>query len=76
MWFAVRGDRYRIALAESSDGVAWTRSQDLGLTAGSADWESEMVEYPCIFDWKGRRFMLYNGNHYGRTGVGIARLEP
>jgi hypothetical protein len=74
MWFAVRGDRYRIALADSSDGVAWTRRTELGLTAGAAEWESEMVEYPCIFDWNGRRFMLYNGNDYGRSGVGLAVL--
>ena len=24
-----------------------------------------MVEYPCVFDWNGRRYMLYNGNDYG-----------
>jgi hypothetical protein len=75
MWFAVRGDRYRIAMAESSDGVSWTRSRDLGLNAGTAEWETEMVEYPCLFDWDGRRFMLYNGNDYGRTGVGLAVLD-
>lgn len=75
MWFAVRGDRYRIALAESSDGVAWTRRNELGLAAGAAAWESEMVEYPCVFDWSGRRYMLYNGNDYGRSGVGLAVLE-
>jgi hypothetical protein len=75
MWFAVRGERYRIALAESSDGVAWTRRDQLGLTAGTAEWESDMVEYPCVFDWHGRRFMLYNGNGYGRSGVGVAVLE-
>lgn len=75
MWFAVRGDRYRIALAESEDGVTWTRRNELGLTAGSEDWESQMVEYPCVFDWNGRRYVLYNGNQYGRSGVGLAVLE-
>ena len=75
MWFAVRGERYRIALAESPDGVSWTRSDQLGLTAGTAEWETDMVEYPCLFDWNGRRFMLYNGNDYGRGGVGMAVLE-
>jgi len=75
MWFAVRGDRYRIEMAESSDGVEWTRRRDLGLSPGTDDWESAMVEYPCVFDWNGRRYMLYNGNDYGRTGVGLAVLE-
>ena len=75
MWFAVRGARYRIALAESDDGLTWARSDELGLTAGTEEWESAMVEYPCVFDWDGRRYMLYNGNDYGRNGVGLALLD-
>ena len=75
MWFAVRGDRYRIAMADSADGVTWTRHSELGLSAGADEWESQMVEYPCVFDWNGRRFMLYNGNGYGLSGVGIAILD-
>jgi hypothetical protein len=75
MWFAVRGDRYRIVYAHSRDGDAWTRGDAMGLTPTGSDWESEMVEYPCVFDWGGRRYMLYNGNDYGRTGVGIAVMD-
>jgi hypothetical protein len=75
MWFAVRGERYRIEYAHSVDGIGWTRRDDLGLSAAGSDWESEMVEYPCVFDWNGRRYMLYNGNDYGRTGIGLAVLE-
>jgi hypothetical protein len=33
------------------------------------------VCYPCVFDHGGDRFLLYNGNAYGRTGFGLARLE-
>lgn len=72
MWFAVRGERYHIGFAESSDGATWTRRDEMGLTAGEDDWESEMVAYPCVFEWHRRRYMLYNGNDYGRTGVGLA----
>jgi hypothetical protein len=72
MWFAVRGERYHIGYAESSDGATWTRRDEMGLTAGEDDWESEMVAYPCVFEWNRRRYMLYNGNDYGRTGVGLA----
>jgi hypothetical protein len=75
MWFAVRGDRYAISYAESQDGKEWRRLSEGGLTASGTDWESGMVEYPCVFDWNGRRYMLYNGNDYGRTGVGLAALE-
>ena len=76
MWFAVRGAKYEIGLAESADGRRWTRLSTGGLRPAAGDWESEMVEYPCIFDWQGRRYMLYNGNDYGRTGVGLAIQEP
>jgi len=38
-------------------------------------WDSESVEYPNVFDYRGAKYMLYNGNGYGRTGFGIAVLE-
>lgn len=74
MWYAIRGDRYRVGYAVSNDGIRWERRDDEGLRPGEADWESEMVEYPWVFDCAGVRYMLYNGNDYGRTGVGLARL--
>jgi hypothetical protein len=77
MWYAVRGDRYRIGYAESRDGSSWVRlDAQGGLEPAGGGWEAEMVEYPAVFDWRGARFMLYNGNGYGRTGVGLARREP
>ncbi|HEY6509980.1 MAG TPA: hypothetical protein VIY56_18285 [Vicinamibacterales bacterium] len=75
MWFAVRGTSYRIVCADSPDGVHWTRRPSLGLGATGEGWESTMVEYPCVFDHDGRRFMLYNGDDYGRSGVGVAVLD-
>lgn len=77
MWFAVRGVRYRIGYAESVDGTAWTRADDVaGLLPSGDGWDSDMVEYPCVIDHRGRRYMLYNGNDYGKTGVGIAVWQP
>jgi len=34
-----------------------------------------MIFYPFVFDHKGKRHMLYNGNDYGKTGIGLAVLE-
>lgn len=77
MWFAVRGARYRIAYAESDDGVNWSRADRVGGLGPSAEgWDSDMVEYPCVLDDHGRRYMLYNGNDYGKTGVGLAIWQP
>ena len=76
MWYSYRGDTYRIGYAESPDGLQWTRKDELaGIDVSSEGWDSESVEYPFIFDHKGRRYMLYNGNAYGKTGFGLAVLE-
>jgi len=76
MWYSVRGERYVIGYATSPDGISWTRRDgDGGLRPSSTGWDSEMVEYPWVLDGKGMRYMLYNGNGYGRTGVGLAVWE-
>ena len=76
MWFSARGDGYQIGYAESADGFVWTRDDVLaGLRASGEGWDSDMVAYGAVFDWGGDRFMLYNGNEYGKTGVGLARWE-
>ena len=76
MWYAVRGKRYRIGVAESADGLTWTRHDDAaGIDVSASGWDSEMIEYPVVFDAAGRRYMLYNGNGYGRTGMGLAVLD-
>lgn len=76
MWYSYRGDRYRIGYAESEDGRNWVRLDQLaGIDVSASGWDSEMVEYPYVFDHKGQRFMLYNGNGFGKTGFGIAALE-
>jgi hypothetical protein len=76
MWYSYRGDAYRIGYAESPDGLTWERKDDqLGLAASGQGWDSEMAAYPFVFDEGGRRYMAYNGNGYGRTGVGLAILD-
>lgn len=76
MWFCSRGPSYRIRYAESTDGLTWTRRSDPAPIDVSADgWDAEMIEYPHVFDHRGRRYMLYAGNGFGRTGFGLAVLE-
>jgi len=78
MWFSYRsgaGDKYRIGYATSPDGMNWTSRLDAaGINTSPVGWDSEMIEYPFVFDHQGKRFMLYNGNDYGRTGFGLAML--
>lgn len=76
MWYCYRGHKYRIGYAESKDGISWQRKDEVmeNFTVSEHGWDSEMVEYPFILDFKDDRYMFYNGNHYGKTGIGIARL--
>lgn len=76
MWFATRGDRYRIGAAWSGDGLSWRREDKVwGLTPAPGPWDGEMVCYPCVFRSKHRLMMLYNGDGYGREGFGLAVWE-
>lgn len=80
MWYSYRGgpysEKYRIGYAESNDGKNWVRKDELvDLSCTENAWDSEMVCYPCIFEHNGQLQMLYNGNDYGKTGIGLAVLE-
>lgn len=76
MWYSFRGSSYRIGYAESQDGRQWSRLDDhCGIDTSPTGWDSEMIEYPFVFDHAGVRYMLYNGNGYGKTGFGLAVLD-
>lgn len=76
MWFCSRGHRYRIQHAKSDDGINWQRlGRDRGIDVSDSGWDSDMIEYPCVFDHSGHRYLLYSGDGYGRQGFGLARLE-
>ena len=76
MWFSYRsgtGQKYRIGYAVSIDGAIWKLAlDDAGIDVSLTGWDSEMIEYPFVFDHKNDRYMLYNGNGYGKTGFGLA----
>jgi predicted GH43/DUF377 family glycosyl hydrolase len=76
MWYSYRGNAYRIGYAESPDGTNWTRRDELvGIAPSSNGWDAGAICYPCVFDHKGERYMLYNGGRYGDTGFGLAILD-
>lgn len=79
MWFSYRsgnGERYRIGRAlDDGDGTWRLALADAGIGVSESGWDSEMVEYPFVFDHGGARYMLYNGNGHGRTGFGLAIFE-
>ena len=84
MWYCFRGSvnyrsdkaaSYRLGYAESSDGVNWTRMDDrVGIERSTEGWDSLMMEYPFVYEHRGVKHMLYNGNGFGETGIGYAVL--
>jgi len=85
MWYCYRGSvdyrtdkaqSYRIGYAESADGILWERrDSEVGIERSDEGWDSVMMEYPWVYEHRGRKFMLYNGNGFGETGFGYAVLE-
>lgn len=73
MWFAHKGDAYRFGYAESLDGLNWVRDDGFaGLDVSPGGFDSDMVEYAALMRHRDHVFMFYNGNDYGRGGIGLA----
>jgi hypothetical protein len=75
MYFGAGTERvpYRLAYARSEDGIVWERDDEaLGLERSESGWDSEMIAYPAVVQTRGRTYLFYNGNDYGREGFGYA----
>ncbi len=84
MYFCYRGsydyrngsEAYRLGYARSQDGIHWERRakdvEFIGITEG---WESKMNCYPFYLETQTNKYLFYNGNGFGQSGFGIAKLE-
>ena len=77
-WYSYSaGQGYRIGYAESPDGYIWTRMDDkTGIDVSLSGWDSNALAYPWVFTHEGRKYMLYNGNEFGKEGFGLAIEVP
>ncbi|WP_018249183.1 glycoside hydrolase family protein [Orenia marismortui] len=85
MWYAHRNlqnyrentsNSYRIGYAESHNGIDWDRMDEkVGIDVSEDGWDSKMIEYPFVYDHNGKRYIIYNGNTFGKSGFGYAVLE-
>lgn len=87
MWYSHRNfndyridatQSYRIGYAESSDGIKWNRKDELmtmDISSNPADFDSMMLAYPHVLPINNQLHMFYNGNGFGRTGIGYAVLN-
>ena len=79
MWYSYRGgplsEKYTIGYAESLNGEDWVRKDNLIFINRSGDnWDKEMICYREFLNII-MKFMLYNGNAYGKTGIGLLKLS-
>ena len=76
MWYSYRGnkDKYKIGYAETDNLDKW-EVKESNFYCSESGWDSEMVCYPYVFEYNDKLYMLYNGNGYGKTGIGLAVLE-
>ena len=75
MWYSyrTRNSTYRIGYAISENRTEWVRQDHLaGIDVSNSGWDSEMIEYPFVFKHQNQIYMLYNGNGYGESGIGLA----
>jgi hypothetical protein len=85
MWYSYRGyknyrtskeNSYRVGYAESEDGIHWIRQDEIvGIDVSETGWDAEMLAYPYVYEHKGKKYMIYNGNGFGKSGFGYAILK-
>ncbi|MDC0637737.1 hypothetical protein OAP25_03450 [Flavobacteriaceae bacterium] len=67
---------YRLGYAESIDGLKWDRLDDqIDFRSQSYHWDDIMQEYCSTYVFKGIRYLVYNGNGFGKTGFGYAIIN-
>ncbi len=67
---------YRIGYAYSDDLINWVRDDSkAGIDVSEEGWDSEMIAYPHVFEFRNKIYMLYLGNQVGKYGFGIAQLQ-
>lgn len=84
MWYSYKGSvnfrnnadlSYRIGYATSIDMIKWVRQdENAGIDVSPDGWDSEMIEYPNLFESNGSIYLFYNGNGFGASGFGYAKL--
>lgn len=76
MWYSYRGNSYRIGVAVSSDSKYWQRMDHLvDMDVAPEGWDSEMICYANVAILNNHLYMLYNGNGFGKDGLGLVSRD-
>ncbi len=67
---------YQIGFAESYNGREWVRNDSVaGITRSAEGWDSLMQCYPAVLECGEFLYLFYNGNGFGKSGLGYAQYE-
>jgi hypothetical protein len=58
----------------SSNWNELSNDKKAGIKLAETGWDSEMHHYPHIFEVDNKMYMIYNGNEFGKYGIGLAEL--
>ncbi len=86
MWYCKRSisdfrnnpkNSYTIECMKQNEQYKWEslNKRDFGLSTSNEGWDSQMVAYPYIIKIRDRLCLFYNGNGFGRSGIGLALWE-
>lgn len=74
-FYSIRKEQYKIGLSKrDKQSGKWIRMSEDVLGASHNEWENEASCYPGIIQINQRIYMFYNGNQYGKTGIGLSEL--
>ena len=77
LFYSLRSEEvgYTIRCVVSPNGRDWAPRDNLNLGPSGTGFDSEATCFPAVVDTPTGRYMFYNGNDYGRSGFGVAKLE-
>ena len=83
MYYCYRGSKdfrngktsYKIGYATSKDLINWVRDDKKIKITPIQEWDSKMRAYPCVVKVKKAIYLFYNGNMFGKDGIGYAKLK-
>jgi hypothetical protein len=81
VWYphiTLKDEQYRIGYGESKDGIVFERLDfqiDMPIAQNENDFDNRAVTYPFVFEHKSKKYMFYNGNEFGKAGIGLAILN-
>jgi len=63
---------YRPVLFRSQNGITNWKSENVDMAPSENEWDSIMTAYGILYSHHAKNYLFYNGNGFGKTGIGIA----